>query len=313
MKIYNNISTLPSIQNAVITIGTFDGVHQGHQKVIEQLLVEAKKIRGSAVVITFYPHPRQVIASHLSPILHLNTLEEKANLLESMGIEHLVVIPFDKTFSEQSANSYIKDFLVETFHPKKIVIGYDHKFGKDRQGDFELLKNKASTYHYEVVEIPAHILSDITISSTKIRNKIMEGKVEEANELLGYNYFFSGLVTHGKKIGRTIGFPTANIEVSNGEKLIPGEGVYVVSVDIAGHEKRYKGMMNIGTRPTFDGTEKKIEVNVFDFDEEIYDQNIIVFCEKKIRDEIKFTNVENLILQLQSDKLTAEDYLKLNH
>lgn len=313
MNIYNNISTLPSIQNAVITIGTFDGVHEGHQKVIEQLLMEAKIISGSAVVITFYPHPRQVIASHLSPILHLNTLEEKANLLESLGIEHLVVIPFDKTFSEQPADSYIKDFLVETFHPKKIVIGYDHKFGKDRQGDFELLKNKASTYDYEVVEIPAHILSDITISSTKIRNKIMEGKVEEANELLGYHYFFSGLVTHGKKIGRTIGFPTANMEVSNGEKLIPGEGVYIVSVGIPGHEKKYNGMMNIGTRPTFDGTEMKIEVNVFDFDEEIYNQNITVFCEKKIRDEIKFTNVENLILQLQLDKLIAEDYFKLNH
>ena len=308
MKIYNNIDNLPEFQNASITIGSFDGVHKGHLKVINQLLEEAKAVNGVSIVITFYPHPKQVIPNSL-PITQLNTFDEKCKLLDNTGIDNLVVIPFNKEFSEMSAEKYIQDFLVKTFHPKIIVIGYDHKFGKNRTGNISLLVDLSKQYDYKVKEISEHLLNEITISSTKIRDCISNGQIETANELLGYYYSFSGKVIEGNKIGRTIGFPTANIETEDSNKLLPSIGVYAVSVFITSLKTSYKGMMNIGVRPTIGGNNQVIEVHLIDFDKMIYGEKLTVFVKQKIRDEAKFENIEHLKTQLIHDKIKAIEIL----
>ena len=270
MEVYKNIDALPEFKNAVITIGTFDGVHLGHKQIIKQLLKEAGKVAGTPVLITFHPHPKQVIASTQKPISILNSPEEKYELLHNAGIFNIVVVPFTKDFAEQPADNYIKDFLVEKFHPHTIIIGYDHRFGKDRTGDYRLLENEAGKFGYTVKEIPEHVLQNVTISSTKIREALLNGDIGTANEFLGYNYFFSGLVIEGNKLGRTIGYPTANLQIADEQKLIPANGVYAVEVKVEGFDKVYKGMMNIGVRPTIDCTNRVTEVNIFDFDENIY-------------------------------------------
>jgi riboflavin kinase/FMN adenylyltransferase len=244
MNVYNNINELPAFENAVITIGTFDGLHDGHRKIIKQLKQVANDIKGTTVVITFFPHPRHVLKSTENKVFILNTLEEKISLLSAEGIENLVIVPFTNEFSTMEAESYISDFLVKSFHPHTIIIGYDHRFGKNRTGNFELLKDGEKKYGYEVVEITAQQLNDIAISSTKIRQKLIEGDIMSANSLLGYAYFFSGKVEKGDQLGRTIGFPTANLEIADQEKLIPGNGVYAVDVLI--NDMKRKGMMNIG-------------------------------------------------------------------
>lgn len=304
MNVYNNITELPAFKKAIITIGTFDGLHDGHRKIISQLKEVAQNINGTTVVITFFPHPRHVLSNTENKVFILNTLEEKIALLQAEGIENLVIVPFTNEFSSLDAEAYISDFLVNSFHPHTIIIGYDHRFGKNRTGNFELLKEGEKKYGYEVVEITAQQLNDIAISSTKIRQKLSEGDVTAANSLLGYAYFFSGKVVKGDQLGRTIGFPTANLEISEEEKLIPGNGVYAVDVMIK--DIKLKGMMNIGFRPTVGGIVRKIEVNIFDFNEDIYDQNITVFLKTKLRDERKFNGLEELKIQLGNDALAAK-------
>ena len=304
MNVYNNINELPAFKKAVITIGTFDGLHDGHRKIIGQLKEVARNINGTTIVITFFPHPRHVLSSTEKKVFMLNTLDEKIALLQAEGIENLVVVPFTSEFSTMEADAYISDFLVNSFHPHTIIIGYDHRFGKNRAGNFQLLKEGEKKYGYEVVEITAQQLNDIAISSTKIRQKLSEGDVTAANSLLGYAYFFSGKVVKGDQLGRTIGFPTANLEIAEQEKLIPGNGVYAVDVVIK--NVTHKGMMNIGFRPTVGGIVRKIEVNIFDFNEDIYDQNMTVFLKSKLRDEKKFNSLEALKTQLANDALAAK-------
>jgi riboflavin kinase/FMN adenylyltransferase len=302
MNIYTDINQLPAFKNAVITIGSFDGVHNGHRQIIHQLISAAKKVEGTPVVITFYPHPKKIVGNHQYSIQLLNTLEEKAQLLEACGINHLVVVPFTKEFSEMTATEYISEFLVRSFNPHTIIIGYDHRFGKNRTGDYQLLLKYASEYNYQVIEIPEHILQDITISSSKVRQSIIEGNIPKANSLLGYPYYFSGIVEQGNQLGRTIGFPTANVAVDTANKLIPGEGVYAVRVSFADRDTIHNGMMNIGMRPTIGGNKQVIEVNIFDFDEMIYNKEIKVILIKKIRNEMKFEGLEQLQNQLKADK-----------
>lgn len=307
MKVYTDIHSLPVFTKAVITTGSFDGVHVGHAKIISQLINEAVRIDGTPVLITFYPHPKQIVQIKDKPLFVLNTPEEKYELLQKLGIENIVVVPFNKQFSELTAKKYIEDFLVKNFHPSLIVVGYDHRFGNNREGDFTLLKNEGSRNNYEVIEIPEHILKDITISSTKIRNALISGDIDTAAAYLGYQYFFTGKVIEGNKLGRTIGYPTANLLIENENKLIPADGVYAVDVTI--NQAFYRGMMNIGNRPTIEGKIRTIEVNIFDFDKEIYSEEIKITLKKLLRKEIKFKGLEELKNQLAKDREMA---VKLN-
>ncbi len=309
MEIFRDIDSLPVFSNAVITIGTFDGVHLGHQQILRQLTGEAQSINGTSVLITFYPHPKQIVGFDKKTLYTLNTVEEKATLLEQAGIEKLVIVPFNKAFSDQTADEYIGNFLVKNFHPHTIIIGYDHRFGKNRSGDYQMLEKYAEKYHYTVKEIPEHILRDVTISSTAIRKALLSGDIATANTLLGYDYFFSGKVVEGNQLGRQINFPTANIETEDANKLIPANGVYAVRLKIADDEPAYKGMMNIGMRPTVGGDKHTIEVNVFDFNRDIYQKNITVSVVEKIRDEIRFDNIEALKVQLSKDSIEAKKLL----
>ena len=306
MKVHYDIQQLPLFRNAVITIGTFDGLHNGHRKIIELMQSEAAKVNGETVIITFDPHPRQIVAREKSPIFLINTLEEKIGLLQNVNIDHLVVIPFTDTFATQSAEAYISDFLVNTFHPHTIIIGYDHRFGKDRIGDYKLMEAKATEYNYLVKEIPVHMLQDVTISSTKIREAILHSDIDTARNCLGYDYFFSGKVIQGNKLGRTIGYPTANLQISDENKLVPGNGVYAVLIS---SEKlnfhNLFGMMNIGIRPTVDGTTRVIEVNIFDFDKDIYGETLTITLKKHLRREVRFNGLDALKEQLAKDKISA--------
>ncbi len=234
MTVHTDINNLPVFKNAVVTIGTFDGLHKGHQQILNLMLNEATKVNGETVIITFHPHPRQVIAASQHELFLLNSLQEKISLLEKYGIQHLVITPFTEAFSLQSAEEYIENFLVKTFHPHTIIIGHDHRFGKSRSGDFALLEDKAQEFNYIVKEIPGFMLEENTISSTIIRQALQKGNIETANEYLGYPYFFSGTVIEGNKLGRTIGYPTANLQITEDKKLIPGNGVYAAKVELSG-------------------------------------------------------------------------------
>ena len=303
MKVYTDIDSLPVFTRAVITTGSFDGVHTGHAQIIAQLLKEAENINGTPVLITFYPHPKQIVQIKDKPLFVINTPQEKYVLLQNMGIKNIVVVPFDKSFSELSAQDYINKFLVQKFNPAIVVVGYDHRFGNNREGDFELLKKAGVNNGFEVKEIPEHILKDITISSTKIRNAIQTGNIEMAASYLGYEYFFSGKVIQGNRLGRTIGYPTANVFVENENKLIPADGVYAVDIQL--FERKLKGMMNIGMRPTVDGKQRTIEVNIFNFDEDIYGEDLKITLKKHLRSEIKFAGLDELKAQLAKDKKDA--------
>ncbi len=306
MQVHTNIQELPVFSNTVITTGTFDGVHRGHQQIIAQLRAEAAAVNGETVIITFHPHPRMVVASAKKPLSLLNTLDEKTELLRHYGIDHLVVIPFTGEFAEMEAGAYIRDFLVDTFHPHTIVTGYDHKFGHNRLGNYQMLEDFATRYGYTVKEIPARVLEHSAVSSTRIRESLYQGDCAGANELLGYRYFFSGKVVQGNQLGRTIGFPTANLVAADVQKLIPANGVYAVDVKISGiTDAMYTGMMNIGTRPTVDGTKQVTEVNIFDFDKDIYGETVTVYLKQHLRSEVKFSGLEELKAQLGRDREAA--------
>ena len=306
LQIHQNISALPVFRSAVVTIGTFDGVHTGHKQIIKQLKEEAEHINGETVIVTFFPHPRKVVNPDAEVAL-LNTPDEKAGLLESEGIDHLVIVPFTKEFSEQPAALYITDFLQGKLHSHTLIIGYDHRFGNNRQGNYLMLEEFAAQCGYEVKEIPEKVLLETAVSSTRIRKAIADGDIVTANALLGYEYFFEGIVVDGNKLGRTLGYPTANIQPTHTEKLIPGFGIYTVEIEVKG--KKYGGMMSIGTRPTIDDSNTRaIEVNIFDFNDDIYGEQVKVFVKAYLRPELKFNNLDALKDQLALDR---EDSLKI--
>jgi len=312
MKIYRDLGQLPDFKNAVLTIGSFDGVHPGHKHIVEVMQQNARALGGETVLITFYPHPRIALAEQKGQNTGLKLLcelEEKAALLDKCGLDNLVVVPFTKEFSEQSPDEYIEQFLVRYFKPAVIVIGYDHRFGKGRTGDIEYLKKFQSKYGYQLLEISKQEVDGIAVSSTKIRNALLSGDVALAEKMLGYNYTISGTVIHGLHLGRKLGFPTANIAVEDSEKLIPEDGIYAVLIFIG--IKKYKGMLYIGSRPTVDGAfGKTIEVNIFDFSEDIYGQKIKVAFIDFIRADIKFDNLTELSAQLEKDSISAKNILK---
>jgi len=338
MKVHYDIDQLPVFTNAVITIGTYDGVHLGHRQVINRLKTEAAAVGGETVIITFHPHPRKIVSSAILGIRLINTLEEKISLLEGLGIDHLVVVPFTDAFANQPAEEYLSSFLIGKFRPHTIIIGYDHRFGRDRLGDYRLLEKNADRFGYQLKEIPKHVLDNISISSTNIREAILHSDTGTAAKLLGYDFFFSGEVVHGDKLGRKLGYPTANLKVQNEEKLVPGNGIYAVYAKLikdktepvntdqtygisipniqypllhqgydgqAIPDKHYKGMMSIGFRPTVDGRKRVIEVNIFDFDQEIYGQILQVTVKKYLREEIKFDGLEALVKQIDQDKVNS--------
>jgi riboflavin kinase/FMN adenylyltransferase len=310
MQVHRELAeVLPRFNKAVVTIGTFDGVHLGHRQIIAQLKEEAMRIGGETVIITFHPHPRKIVSSVPGDVKLLTTLEEKTNLLEAAGIDHLVVVPFDHVFASQTAEQYVEDFLYRYFRPHTVIIGYDHRFGKGRVGDYHLMEQYGKQLGFEVKEIPEQVLHKVVISSTRIRQALNENEIAAANEFLGYPYFFSGTVIEGNKLGRTIGYPTANLHVANEEKLIPGNGVYAVTVLIRGESPALKGMMNIGVRPTVDGSSRVIEVNIFDFDRDIYGKTLQVQLHHYLRGEVKFNGLEALQQQLLKDRTASVELL----
>ena len=311
MTVHHDLKQLPAFKNAVITTGAFDGVHIGHQEIISRMKQIALEIKGETVIVTFHPHPRKVISSIPGEIKQLTSLEERIELLTQSGIDHLVVVNFDYAFSNLTADAYVKTFLFDHFHPHTILVGYDHRFGNGRNGNFELLQKFGNELGFKVEQIHEKIIDDEIVSSTLIRNYILEHQIEKANALLGYPYLFDGFVVRGNQIGRTIGFPTANLHINNEEKIIPSNGVYAVKVKgkCLG-DTIYNGMMNIGIRPTVDGQKKVIEVHILDFDQDIYEQNLTVMVYEYIRGEVKFDGLEALKAQLAKDKITTAAILK---
>ena len=309
MKI-NKASDYKLLSNSVVTIGTFDGVHVGHKKIIKRLVNIAKEEQLQAIVLTFFPHPRMVVQKDTG-IKMLNTIDEKTKLLESHGIDYLVVKKFTKEFSRLSAQDYVRDILVNTLHVKHIIIGYDHHFGRNRTANINDLKAFGEIYDFKVTEISAQDINEVTISSTKIRNALLEGNIKKANTFLGYNFMLSGTVVKGKGLGKKIDFPTANIKVKESYKLIPKNGVYVVKSEI--DSKPIFGMMNIGIKPTVNGKTQTIEVHLFEFSEDIYGHQIEVEILERLRDEQKFDSVDDLKIQLNQDRINSKQFLNQNN
>jgi riboflavin kinase/FMN adenylyltransferase len=307
MKIYHGLDDFSKLDFAVVTSGTFDGVHVGHQKILTRLKEIASRNNGETVVITFWPHPRLVLHPEDDSLKLLNTFEEKAELLKKYGVQHLIRIPFTKEFSQLTSEDFIKKILVEKIGTKKLVIGYDHHFGKNREGSFEQLVEKGPAYGFEVEEIPRQDVDHVGVSSTAIRKAIEEGDMETATHFLGNPYSVSGRVVAGDKIGRQLGFPTANIEVESKYKLIPADGIYAVKVR---HENQsYGGMLYIGNRPTVDGVRKSIEVNIFRFANDVYGESLTILIYKRTRADKKFDSLDELKAQLHRDEIDAKEIL----
>ncbi|MBA4239406.1 MAG: riboflavin biosynthesis protein RibF [Sphingobacteriaceae bacterium] len=304
MQVYHQISELSGLTNSIVTIGTFDGVHLGHQKIIKRLVELKNKQGGEIVVFTFDPHPRKVLFPEQKDLKLITLTEEKCEVLKHFGVDHVLVFPFTKEFSQMQANDYIVDVIVKGLKTKTLVIGYDHRFGSNREGSIETLKQFATTHQFNVEEIPAQEINQLNVSSTRIRRAIEEGDILVTNDFLGYSFFITGKVVKGKQLGRTIGYPTANISIGNEDKLIPKIGVYAVNVLIG--KQSYKGMLNIGTNPTTDlDNTIKIEVNIFDFDQDIYGERVKVEFVKRIRNEEKFANLDELKQALANDKIAC--------
>ncbi len=306
MNIYHSFRDFTSEKPTVVTIGTFDGVHIGHQEIIKQLVANAREKNGESVILTFFPHPRMVLQKG-SPIKLLNTLNEKIELLKKSGLDHLIIEPFTLEFSRLTALEFSRDVLVNSLHTKTLVIGYDHHFGRNREGNFEQLQQYGNTYGFEVEEIPAQDIESVAVSSTKIRNALEEGNVDKVNQYLGYNYMLSGEVVKGKSLGRQYDYPTINIDIKENYKLLPKSGVYIVDSNI--NNEHFFGIMNIGKRPTLNGRRKTIEVHLLDFDENIYGEHIRVHLRKRLRDEQKFASVEHLYAQIKKDEQKARELI----
>ena len=306
MKLFHSIQSFSSNKPTIVTIGTFDGVHLGHKKILQQIIENATAQNCESLVLTFFPHPRMVLHEG-TDMKQLNTLDEKISLLEDLGIDNLVIHPFNKEFSRLTAEEFVKTVLVDTFKLKKIVIGYDHRFGRNRTANINDLVEFGQQFGFEVEQISAEEINEVSISSTKIRKALEEGNITLANDYLGYHYCMTGKVSKGKQLGRTIGYPTANIKIEEDYKLIPQNGVYIVKSSI--EEKTVYGMMNIGTQPTVDGTSQTIEVHFFDFNKDLYNTKITVSLLKRIRSEQKFDSIDALKNQLALDKITSLDYI----
>jgi len=307
MKIHDDISEVTGITQPVVTIGTYDGVHLAHQKIICRLNELAKEVNGESVLITFDPHPRLVLNPD-DTIQMINTIEERKTLLDQYGIDHLVLIHFTLAFSELTAMDFVNEILLKGLKPYKLVIGYDHHFGKDREGSIDLLKSMADQLPFEIEEIPRQMIDDATISSTRIREDLLSGEIELANKYLGHPFSLTGSVVIGKQIGTRLGFPTANLAVADKHKIIPGNGIYAVKVKHQAFE--HKGMLNIGLRPTLEGSQRTIEVHIFNFNQDIYQEKLELIFMKRVRSEIKFEDLEALSKQLQKDKEAVEAILK---
>lgn len=307
MKIYKDISDFKGSNYSVVTVGTFDGLHVGHQQIISRMKEIAVRNGGDTILVTFDPHPRLVLNNNPEPLRFISTHHKKQSLLEKFGIDHKIIIPFTKEFAATSSEIFIKEYLVDKLKVKKLIVGYDHHFGKNREGNYAQLKKLGDQYGFEVEEVSAQYVDDVAVSSTKIRKALCDGEVRQANKMLGYNYSITGKVISGNKIGRTIGFPTANIDISDEYKLICAGGVYACLVNVDG--KIYKGMGNIGTRPTVGINGLVTEVHIFNFDQDIYDQEITIAFIDRIRDEEKFENIEMLKEQLEKDKEFVLDML----
>ena len=307
MKIFNSINDFVCSKKTILTLGTFDGVHIGHRKILEKVTQNVKTDTTESLVLTFFPHPRMVLKGQ-SDVKLLNTIGEKIDLLENLGVQNLVIHPFDKEFSKLSAEEFVKTVLVDRFHIQKIIIGHDHRFGRNRTANIDDLIAFGKQYDFEVEQISVQEIKQVSISSTKIRKALTEGKMALANDYLDYEYFLTGKVSKGKQLGRTIGFPTANLMIEENDKLIPRKGVYVVKSII--NQKTVFGMMNIGFNPTVSGEKLSIEVHYFDFDAELYDQEIRVFILEYLRSEQKFDSVALLKKQLEKDKNAALNYIK---
>ena len=309
LKVIQSISNFTSEEQTYVTIGTFDGVHFGHQKIIEKLVNEAKKANKKSVLLTFFPHPRMVLQKNASLEL-INTIDERSALLERTGLDYLIIHPFSKEFSRTTALEFVRDILVNQLNISKLIIGYDHHFGKNREGNITQLTEYSHLYGFKVEEIPAQDIDDVSVSSTKIRRALASGNLKTANNYLGYNFMLNGNVINGKQLGGRIGYPTANIDVKENYKLIPKTGVYVVKSNI--DNKTIFGMMNIGNRPTVNGNHQTIEVHFFDFNQDLYHQNLTIELIYFLRDEEKFDSIDSLIHQLKKDEHTARDYIKNN-
>jgi riboflavin kinase/FMN adenylyltransferase len=307
LKIFQSITSFSGIKSSIITIGTFDGVHLGHKSILEKMKYATQNNQYESLVLTFFPHPRMVLQQD-SSIKLLNTIDEKATLLEKFGIDNLIIHPFDEAFSNLSAEEFVKNILVDKLNIHKIIIGHDHRFGKNRTADINDLIAFGKKYSFEVEQINAHEIDEIAISSTKIRKALVEGNIKLANQYLGYSYYISGKVVQGKKIGRTIGFPTANIQINENYKLLPKNGVYVVSSKI--DNILYFGMMNIGKNPTIGVNDQSIEVHFFNLNEDIYDKNLQILILEHIREEQKFNSLSELQAQLDKDKLFSLNYIQ---
>ena len=307
MKIYQSLNEFKPTKKTIVTLGTFDGVHLGHTAILDKICTIAKQENLESVLLTFFPHPRLIISND-SEIKMLNTMAEKAMLLEQKGIQNFIIHPFDKLFSELSPREFVEQVLIKQLNIQKIIIGYDHKFGKNRAADFNDLIVFGKEFGFEVEEISAKQVNEVSVSSTKIRDSLLEGKVSLANEYLGYAYMLSGIVVKGNQLGRTIGFPTANIEIPESYKLIPKYGVYLVTAIV--NKKAVFGMMNIGIKPTLGENLISIEVHLLHFSEDIYGQKIQVNVIERLREEQKFESFEALKLQLEVDKINALQYFE---
>lgn len=307
MKIYNSIDEFPGLPNAIVTIGTFDGVHEGHLQIIQRLLVLAKEQKGETVVLTFYPHPRMVLQPDDNNLKLITTMDERKTLLRNNGIDHLIIQPFSKEFSRLSAVEFVRDELVEKIGMKTLVIGYDHHFGRNREGSYKDLEEMAPAFGFQLEEITKKVVDEVAVSSTKIRNHLLGGDIEQANKLLGHDFMMSGDVIKGDQIGAGLGFPTANIKIVEPFKLIPRHGIYAVMVEVEG--KNYKGMLYIGTRPVLNGKKLSVEVNIFDFNADIYGKPVFIYLKAWIRGDMYFDNLEQLKEKMKEDKVNATKLL----
>jgi riboflavin kinase/FMN adenylyltransferase len=303
MKVYHSLEEFKKIDNGVVTIGTFDGVHLGHQKIISSLKQIAVNTFGETIVLTLHPHARMVLYPDDTDLKLITTIEERVALFKGFGIDHLIIHPFTLEFSRLNATEFVRDILVNKIGTKTLVIGYDHHFGMHREGTFELLKELAPFYNFDLEEIPEQDVNEVAVSSTKIRKALNDGDIITANQFLGYDFELTGTVIKGEQIGKTIGYPTANIFVQDTYKLIPGDGIYAVMVRL--DKEEFKGMLYIGNRPVFKGIKQSVEVNILDFDREIYGEKITVIFKNRIRDDMKLSGIDELKLQIDKDKVEA--------